>query len=178
MKNYFLQAFKAYRELIAMGEIQSIAEGEHVCIEMRASICGDILVFISPKTKTDEGCNIMELLRVDTQIVKKTQVALSDFRLKTSGLTFLPTGLAWITNIGISLLFLRQYFKTIYSAFAEHNLMTGIWDSLPVLILTTATVLFGKHMGALVMKPLFKIITYIIKLVRKLRNRKVSETNK
>ena len=178
MKTYFLQAFKGYRELITMGKISSMAIGDHVCIEFHGHICGDILVFVSPKTMADEGYNILELLRLDTQIVKQTQVAYTNFRLKVSGLTFLPTGLAWITNIVISFLFLRHYFETIYKAFADHNLMTGIWNSLPVLILTTATVLFGKHMGALVMKPLFKIVTYIIKLVRNLRNRKVYETNR
>ena len=178
MKTYFLQAFKGYRELITKGKISSMAIGDHVCIEFHGHICGDILIFISPKTMADEEYNILELLRLDTQIIKQTQVAYTNFRLKINGLTFLPTGLAWITNIGISFLFVRHYFEIIYTELAGHNLINGIWQSLPVLIPATATVLFGKRMGALVMKPLFKIITYIIKLVRKLRNRRVYENNR
>ena len=150
--------------------------GDNVCIELRGNICGDILVFVSPKNRI-EGGNITDLIITDTKLEKQVNLAFSNFRLKTSGLTLLPTSLVWIANIGISTVFLGEYSNAIYTSFAGNEFMTGIGNTLPVVVLTAVTVLFGKQLGSLIMKPLFAIITRIVRLVRKFRNRKVSEMN-
>lgn len=175
MKTYFPKAFSAYRELMHSGEITTMAEGENICVDLRGNICGDILVFISPKNRIAEGGNIMDFVLSDPKLEEQTKLAFSNFRLKLFGLTLLPTSLIWLINIGISSLFLCRYYEIIHTSFAQNDFSKGFSHALPVLILTAITVLYGKDLGFRILKPLFKIIIWLIRKVKWIRNRKVSE---
>jgi hypothetical protein len=174
LKTPFLKAFSAYRELMHSGEITSIAEGENICVDLRGNICGDILVFISPKNKIAEGENVVDFVLSDPKLEEQTKIAFSNFRLKLHGLILLPISLIWIINISISSLFIRRYYEIIHTSVAQNGLMNGIIHILPVLILTAITALYGKDLGFKILKPVFKIITWLIKKLKWIRNRKVS----
>lgn len=174
MKTPYLHAFRAYKELIRSGELKSKAEGESICIDLQGNICGDILVFISPKNRIAEGQDIMDLVLTDTLLQKNTKVAFETFRIKVKGLALLPTSLVWLINIGFSAVFFTHYFELIHSSFVQNDFLSFIWRTSPVLILTAVTVFFGKYLGFNLFKPLFAIITRIIRIVRRIRKRKVS----
>jgi hypothetical protein len=158
------------------GEITSIAEGENICVDLRGNICGDILVFVSPKNRIAEGENVMDFVMSDTKLQEQTKIAFSNFKLKLQGLTLLPTSLVWLINIGISSLFLSHYYEIIQTSFARNSFINGIIHTLPVLLLTAISVLFGKKLGFKILKPLFTIITWLLRKMKMIRNRKVSES--
>jgi hypothetical protein len=148
------------------GEITSIAEGENVCVDIRGNICGDILVFISPKNTMAEGGNVKDFVLSDPKLGEQTKLAFSNFRLKLHGLILLPISLIWIINISISTLFIRRYYEIIHTSVVPNDMMNGIFHILPVIILTTITALYGKDLGFKILKPLFKIITWLIKKLK------------
>ena len=158
------------------GEISSIAEGENICVDLRGNICGDILVFISPKNRIAEGENVMDFVLSDPKLEEQTKLAFSNFKLKLHGLTLLPTSLIWIINIGVSSLFLNRYYEIIHASVVRNGFLSGIIHILPVLILTAITVFYGKDLGFKILRPLFKIITWFITKVKWIRNSKVSES--
>jgi hypothetical protein len=176
LKTPFLKAFSAYRELMHSGEISSIAEGEYICVDLRGNICGDILVFISPKNRIAEGENVLDFVLSDPKLEEQTKLAFSNFRLKLLGLTLLPTSLIWLLNIGISSLFLNRYYGIIHTSVARNGFVDGIIHILPVLILTVITVLYGKDLGFKILKPVFKIVTWLIRKLKWIRNKKVFES--
>ena len=177
MELYLLKSFKAVKEIIRSGEIQCTAEGEKICIRLSGNISGDVLVFIGPKTKISTGENIMDLIQSDTRLEEQSKVVFKTFRLRMEGLTALPNRLIWLINIVLSTFILSHYAEPIFSAFTRNDPVAGIIQSLPVIILTGITVRFGKTLGLKLMKPLFSVITRIIRFVRRMRNRKVSESH-
>jgi len=168
-------AFSSVNEIIHSGEIQSTAEGESVCIELRGNICGDILVFVGPKIKATAGQGIMDLITSDTKLDEQAKDVFKTFSMKMKAISALPNSLIWLINIVLSGIILNRYAEPILTSFRSNDPKTGILQLLPVIVLTTVTVLFGRKLGLKLIEPLFATITRIIRFWRRIRNRKVSE---
>jgi len=170
----FRQAFRAYIEIIQTCEIESMTEGENVCVHLRGNICGDILVFISPKNPVPDGGDLISLLVADTKLQQRLQVGFKTFRQKISGLVLLPRIIVWVINIGLSAYFLSKYFQQIQASVTQNDLSSSLWNLLPLLIFTIITVFFGKTLGFVILKPVVRITTWIFRTKRQIRSRKLS----
>ena len=177
MKNRYLQAFQAYKELINSGGIQSSAEGENVFLHLRGNITGDILLFIVPKKKiAEDGIYIMELIRSDKTLEQERSVVIESFKQKFKGLSLLPESLVWVLGIWFSILYTYWDFDNILTLFSGKWGVAGILSLLPLLLLSVITPLLGKYFGFNLLKPIFAIISSINRLLRLIRNRKVKDS--
>jgi len=177
LKNRYLQALQAYRELIHSGGIQSTAESENVFIDIRGNITGDILLFIVPKNKiAANGIDIVELIRSDTTLEQERIVVIESFRQKFKGLTLIPESLVWMLGISFSIIYTYWNFDSILTLFSGKWGVSGILSLLPLLLLSVITPLLGKYFGFNLLKPILAIISSIYRLIRLIRNRKVEES--
>jgi hypothetical protein len=173
VKTPFKHAFLAYREIVSSGEIQVHAEGEKVALELKGNICGDILVFIGPRYGTSAGIvELSELIRSDSKLENLSKTAFDSMKLKLSGLTLLPKSIVWLLNILASSFFLGAYSGKILNPFMQHDFEGALLHTLPVVLLTLVTVVYGKQIGFKSLKPLISIIVWVTRLVRRIRNRK------
>lgn len=174
MKNRYLQALKAYKELIHSGGIQSTAEGENVFLDIRGNITGDILLFIVPKNRiAADGIDIVELIRSDKTLEQERKVVIESFKQKFRGLSLLPESFVWVLGVCFSILYTYWNFDSILTLFSGKS---GILSLLPLLLLSVITPLLGKYFGFNLLKPILAIISLINRLVRLIRNRKVEES--
>ncbi len=177
MKNKYLQAFRAYRELIHSGGIQSTAESENVFLDIRGNITGDILIFIVPKNIiAEDGIGIMELIRSDKTLEQERRVVIESFSQKFKGLSLLPESLVWVLGISFSILYTYWKFDNIVALFSGNWGVSEILSLLPLFLLSVITPLLGKYFGFNLLKPILAIISWISKLIRLFRNRKVEES--
>lgn len=177
MKNKYLQAFRAYRELIHSGGIQSTAEGENVFLDIRGNITGDILLFIVPKNKiAADGIDIIELIRSDKTLEQERKVVVESFRQKFKGLSLLPESLVWMLGISFSIIYTYWNFDSILTLFSGKWGVSGILSLLPLLLLSVVTPVLGKYFGFNLLKPILAFISLMNRLIRLIRNRKVEES--
>jgi len=177
LKNRYLQALKAYKELIHSGGIQSTAEGENVFLDIRGNITGDILLFIVPKNKiAADGIDIVELIRSDKTLERERKVVIESFKQKFRGLSLLPESFVWVLGVFFSILYTYWNFDSILTLFSGKSGISGILSLLPLLLLSVITPLLGKYFGFNLLKPILAIISLIHRLVRLIRNRKVEES--
>lgn len=171
---YFLQSLSTYRELIETGELHSSAGSETINVDLKGNISGDILIFISPKKTVAFWTDTLDMARADAQLQVHVNEAFKLFRNKFSSLTLLPTSLIWILNIGLSSVLISSFSGNIIEVFSGNDLLTGFSITLPVLLLTLLTAIFGKQLGFKLLKPVIAVITRIIRGFRWVRNRKIS----
>jgi len=144
-----------YSELFKTGEIQSMVEGEKVVINLKANVCGDILIFICPKDEYSiAGTDIMNLIATDNQIEQQKTLAIKTLKQKHEALIALPIIISSLINI---LFILVSYIFTadsIYELFHQNydpNIIKDLWPW----ILIVFTLKFGKSIG-------FKIVSIFI----------------
>jgi hypothetical protein len=176
LKTNIVQAYKAYKELFQTGGISSTAEGDKVLLDVRGNFTGDIVIFISPKRKSESGKpDTMELVRTDGKLDIQRHVVLESLKQKFLGLTLLPKSLIWLINIIIVYYtFFRLHFNSIFEMIKMGNYPTNVLSYLPF-ILPLLTLVFGKFMGFKVLKPILSTIVWIVRQVRHFRNRKVKD---
>lgn len=173
----FIQAFLTYKELIKTGEIQSTAEGEHIFIDVRGNVTGDILVFICPKNKVaSPGVDIIELINSDNKLEQQQQVAFKSLQEKFDGLTSLPERLVRLIIFGMSLLYVWWKSDTLYALFTGRVHLVEILSLLPLIVVLVITPILGKIFGFSLLKPALTIFIWAIRLIRKIRNRLVKES--
>jgi hypothetical protein len=173
--NKYSQAFIAYKELFQTGGIQSIVEGEKVFIDIRGNVSGDILVFIIPKDKiATDGEDIITMISSDNNLNQLRRAAFESLRHKFIGLTMLPEKLVWLVNICLLLIYAYWKSDTILSLFAGEVSIAGIFSLSPLVILTVITPFLSKFFGFSLFKPILSVIIRLVKVVRRIRNRKVS----
>jgi len=173
--NNYSQAFRAYKELLQTGCIQSTVEGEKVFIDIRGNVSGDILVFIVPKDKiATNGEDIMKMISSDNNLNQLRNAAFESLKQKFKGITMLPERLVWLVNICILLFYAFWKFDVILALFAGEVGLAGIFSLSPLLILTVITPFLSKFFGFNLLKPILSVIIRLVKFVRLIRNRKVA----
>ncbi len=171
----FVEAYRAYREIMHTGEIQSMAEGDTVCFQVRGNICGDILVFFSPKNKIAAGGNMISLIQSDLLIEQQMNSAMQTFRQKLNGLTLLPKSIVWALYLVFAGIYVSCQSAGFCNMFAGNDILAGIRNSLPLVTTAALAFFFGKRAGFWLLKPILYVLLQIALLIRRLRNRKVSE---
>jgi hypothetical protein len=174
LKTYFVNAIKAYVEIIRTGVIQGTAEGDEVVFTIRGNITGDILVCISPKNSFAlSGKSMLERIGSEPKLSETGRVALSLFRQKILGLTLFPKSVVWLLNI-LMLLIYNYYNSVRVLAFVtEKGYLVENWTAVPVVLLSAGTLIYGKTIGFKILKPVINTIVWISKQLRFIFNRKV-----
>lgn len=178
MKTNISKSFSSYRELVLTGELQSTAEGEYLCLDVRGNITGDILVFICPKNKiTTNNFDISELINSDNNLGQQRQIVFQLLKEKFNGLIFLPKSLVWLFSIGIAMLYAWWKSDSISALFNGKIYLNEILSIFPLIIAFVITPVLGRRMGFVLLKPLITIVMWVVRLIRFIRNRKVVESH-
>ena len=143
----------SYTELISKGEIESEAIGEKVRVNMKANVCGDILIFISPKEEIKLSFSeVIQLISTDNQIEVQKEYALKMLAQKHEALLVLPRLISYAINlllISVSLIFTFKSLFIIISGNFKPEYFINLWPWIfPIL-----TLIFRKSIG-------FKIISF------------------
>lgn len=172
-----LQTGRTLLELYKTGEIRSTAEGDNVLLDARGNLSGDIMIFIGPLNNSiGPSADIMELVRTDSKLDEQRKIVMESLERKFLELAFLPYGFAWTLNaIFLYCSFIRPHFDSIAEFFRRVNYPTNIAGYLP-LIVPVFTIFFGKPIGFITLKPLILLIAKAVRLVKRIRNRKVAES--
>lgn len=167
MKNYAAQAIRAYMELFQTGAIQSRIESDKLILNLKANVTGDILICISPKSNSGLNTDqVMELIRSDTSLKDKKELAFRSLNQKLHGLILVPQALVWLIIIGFySGLYLLKT-DQINELISHHNFSTDYWPFVIVLLISTGTLLFGKTIGFKLLKPIFSAIGWVIRKIK------------
>lgn len=167
MKNYATQAIFAYTELFQTGAIQSRIESDKLILNLKANVTGDILICISPKSNSGLNTNqVMELIRSDTSLKDKRELAFRALNQKLHGLILVPQALVWLINFGFytGLYFLKT--DQITELISQQNFPTDNWPFLMMILISTSTILFGKTIGFKLLNPIFSVIGWVIRKLR------------
>lgn len=138
----------AYNELFKTGEIQSTAEGEKVIIDLKANVCGDILILIRSNEKSVfAGQDVMKLILTDNRIEHEKEIALKLLKQKHEGLIAVPNLISLLTNIFFILLSVILTFRSLEAVFNGSNLIENVTDFWPW-ILPVITFILRKRIGS------------------------------
>lgn len=171
---YFHQAVATYCEIIRAGQIQSTVEGEKVLIRLQGSISGDILIFISPMQALAEGQSTLSLVVSDSTIEKQLKEVIKQFRTKFRGLYLLPSGIAWFLYLVFASLFAWRFYQPVITAFSQHDIAGALGYVAPPAVIAAIATVFSKEIGFGILRPLFTIIKWVVKMVRFTRQKPVS----
>ncbi len=171
----FLEAYRAYREIMHKGEIKSMAEGDTVCFQVQGNICGDILVFFSPKNKISAADSIISLIQSDLLLEQQINEAMQTFRQKLNGLTLLPKSIVWVFYLVLAGIYISWQSAGFCRMFAGNDILTGIRNSLPLVAAAALAFFLGKRAGFWLLKPILYILLQFARIIRRVRNRKVRE---
>ncbi len=171
----FANAFSAYKEFIKTGGVQCTAEGDYVLLDVRGNLTGDILLFIGPKNKAvSDTADINKLIRIDSALLKQHKVVFKSLSQKYKGLSLLPESLVWIINTVIFVLYADLNSNHIRESLESGITLKSILVLLPLVLIPVITPLLGKVAGFKLAKPVLSLITWIVRFLRRVRNRKVS----
>lgn len=174
MKTNIFPALSAYWELIQTGEISDFTEGDKIKVRLQGNITGDILIFISPlKAITSAEKDIYELIRSDNRIEQQWKIVLKSFSLKLAGLALLPNKLVWSLNIFILSFVTLWNYEPIRAICEGADRWSEIRSILPILIAQLGSIAFIKPVGQTTLKALIAATIQVIKLIRRIRNKKV-----
>jgi hypothetical protein len=153
LKEVLRKCKSSYVELISTGEIESEAVGEKVRVNMKANVCGDILIFIRPKEEIKLSFSeLMKLISTDNQIEVQKEFALKMLAQKHEALLVLPRLISYVINlllITVSLIFTSKSILIIIGGSFEPEFIINLWPWIfPIL-----TIIFRKSIG-------FKIISF------------------
>lgn len=171
----FTNAFSAYKEFIKTGGVRCRAEGDYVLLDVRGNLTGDILMFIGPKNKAvTDTADINELIQTDRALPKQHKAVLKSLSQKYKGLSLLPESLVWIINAVIFVLYADLNSTHIGESLGGGFNLKAILVLLPLVLIPFITPFLGKLLGYKLVKPVFSIITRIVRFFRRVRNKQVS----
>lgn len=147
-----------YSELFKTGEIQSTAEGEKVIINLKANVCGDILIFIrSNENSAFAGQDVMKLILTDNRILQQKEVAFKLLKQKHEGLIAVPNLISLLVNILFILASVIITFHSLDALFHGNYMFENIRELWPW-IFPLLTFLFRKRIGSWVISFLFRVL--------------------
>lgn len=127
-----------------------------MCVNLKANVCGDILIFISPNDENRFSENdVMQLIRNDNLIGKQKDIALETLLQKHEALTVLPILFSSLVNfmvVIISIVLTSNGIYELYNSNFEPEIFRDFWPW----IFPFLTFLFRKRIG-------FGIISLFIK---------------
>lgn len=144
----------SYTELFETGEIQSVAVGEKIIVNIKSNMCGDILICISPKKGYySKVTDILNLISTDNQIEQQKKIAIKTLEQKHEALLILPILISSLVNalfLFISFLITSNSIYNLYNRNFNIEMIIDFWPWIVPLL----TIIFRKSIG-------FKIISFL-----------------
>jgi hypothetical protein len=145
-----------YSELFKTGEIQCIAEGEKVIINLKANVCGDILILIrSNENSAFAGQDVLKLILTDNNIERQKEIAIKLLMQKHEGLIAVPNLISLLINILFILLSVIYTFRSIDALLHGFNVPENLRELWPW-IFPVITFLLRKSLGTRLISFLFR----------------------